>query len=476
MALKTHPRSRAVAPAVELQSLVDSHERPFVVIDEHYRVLALNKAYERAYGIPAEKARTGCCYEVSHGRSRPCHEAGEDCPHLRVFRRRTRYTCLHVHYDEQGRPHRVRITAMPLVTADGRLLMGETIEDLDPHQADCGPGQAAMAGKSPAFLRCMDELLTAARTEAPVLLQGETGTGKEMAAAFLHRMSGRAAHPFLILDCTVLTESLFEAEVFGHTRDAFTGSTTDKPGLVEQADGGTLFLDEIGEMPLGLQAKLLRFLETGEYRRVGDRRLRRADVRIVCATNRDLQQAVRAGRFREDLYYRIACLTIHLPPLRDRKEDIPLLAEALLARMKHVSGETYRIDPQAQRLLARHDYPGNIRELRNLLFVAASLARDGVIDAEILERALERTRHPSARQPGQPDARPQEERAATEAPSPEPGPPTGAGELPPLEAMEARYLQALLEKHGGNRRKVAAEMGISERTLYRKLKKYGLRD
>ncbi len=187
-----------------------------------------------------------------------------------------------------------------------------------------------MVGEAPAFTACLQQLGLVAASEIPVLLQGETGTGKELAASYIHHGSCRKFKPFVTVDCTVLTDTLFEAEVFGHARGAFTGSVGERAGLLEQANGGTLFLDEVGELPATQQAKLLRVLETGKFRRVGGRGTRKTDIRLICASNVHLWEAVQAGRFREDLYYRIACLTIRLPSLRERMEDIQVLANTLL--------------------------------------------------------------------------------------------------------------------------------------------------
>ena len=230
--------------------------------------------------------------------------------------------------------HQVRVTAYPLRSGSGELFMGELIEPLsaiEQDRLDCN----RMVGQARTFTACMEQLKLVAATAAPVLLQGETGTGKELAASFIHGHSPRREKPFLTVDCTSLTDTLFEAEVFGHTRGAFTGSVGEKLGLFEQADGGTLFLDEVGELPMNQQAKLLRVLETGQYRRVGGRGTRKVDVRVICATNRHLWEAVQATSFREDLYYRIACLTVRLPSLRERLEDIPMLANSLLEPVSH---------------------------------------------------------------------------------------------------------------------------------------------
>jgi transcriptional regulator with GAF, ATPase, and Fis domain len=329
-----------------------------------------------------------------------------------------------------------------------------------------------MVGSTTPFLACLEQLKMTAAAHAPVLLQGETGTGKELAANFIHQNSPRSDKPFLTVDCTVLTEALFEAEVFGHARGAFTGSVGERTGLFEQADGGTLFLDEVGELPLSQQAKLLRALESGQYRRVGGRNYRKADVRIVCATNRHLWESVSAGQFREDLYYRIACLAVRLPPLRERLDDIGLLAANLLQPISRTLSLRFSLTDEAVELLKQYHYPGNVRELRNILFIAATQSSNGEIGAPVINQVLlQESRNgrgaAHADTPAEPAAQ-----AHIEAAGPSPrGMPLDA---PTLHEVEARHIADLLAQHNHNRRKVAELLEVSERTLYRKLKRYHL--
>jgi DNA-binding NtrC family response regulator len=262
----------------------------------------------------------------------------------------------------------------------------------------------------------------------------------------------------------VLTEPLFEAEVFGHAKGAFTGSVGERIGLFEQAHGGTLFLDEVGELPMSQQAKLLRVLETGQYRRVGGRGTRKADVRIVCATNRHLWDRVKEGQFREDLYYRIACLAVRLPPLRERIDDIQVLAPNLLEPISNTMARRFTLTSAATERLKQYNYPGNVRELRNILFIAATHSSNGEIDADILGEVFDL--HAAGKvQPCQPEplAEPQEVRKPSAQPA-----------ATSLHGLEAQHIADLLAQHGGSRKKVAEAMGVSERTLYRKLKRYGL--
>jgi len=448
---------------ISLQSLIDTHERPFVVIDRHHRVVAINKAYQQVYGLEPGQVVGRPCYQVSHHSDKPCFESGGDCPHEKIYSGADSCSCLHVHYDDTGGIHRVRFKAYPLLDDSGEMLLGEVIEELSdvrPEQTD----QLNMVGKSPAFLKVLEQLNMAATSDAPVLLEGETGTGKDLAANYIHLQSNRHDKPFLTLDCTVLTESLFESEVFGHEQGAFTGSVGAKEGLFELVDGGTLFLDEIGELPVALQAKLLRVLETGEYRRVGGRKTLYTNARIICATNRNLGADVEARSFREDLYYRIACLHIRIPDLRTRPQDIPLLAQALLDRISQATGRGYELTPDGVSELEAYHYPGNIRELRNILSVAAAHCMDGVIGAPNITAVIGdmKSRRPAPRGAVQPD-RPHAVVVSG----------TG-GEACTLEDIELRHIRRLLKQHEGKRRKVADALGVSERTLYRKLKRYHL--
>ncbi|MGB5298930.1 MAG: sigma 54-interacting transcriptional regulator [Thiogranum sp.] len=476
---------------IDLQSVVDTHEQPFVIIDRDFTIVAVNRAYEQAYGSTRENMIGQHCYQVSHQNDKPCFELGEDCPHQTLYQTGKSCSCMHIHYDPDGCAHQVRINAYPLMDSAGELYLGEAVQDLS-EPGVRSSDRIHMVGQSPIFLRMLEQLKLAAAADAPILLQGETGTGKDLAANFIHQHSSRCNKPFLTLDCTVLTESLFEAEVFGHERGAFTGSVGEKQGLFEVVNGGTLFLDEIGEMPAQLQAKLLRVLETGEYRRVGGHKTLHTNARIICATNRNLGSDIESKDFREDLYYRIACLHIQMPSLRERLRDVPLLAETLLEGISQSTGRRYQLSANSVMELQTYHYPGNIRELRNILSVAAAQVTDGRLDAKNIAevvRCMKSRRRASikrrasdlgiaeSRSPQdaaqkrrtsdfQTDAAPEPKKAP--APSPAPT------DEHTLQTMEAQHIVQLLKLHQGNRREVAAALGISERTMYRKLKRYGL--
>src|SRR5687768_8751603 len=284
-----------------------------------------------------------------------------------------------------------------------------------------------------------------ARTAATVLLLGESGTGKEVAARAIHTQSPRAKKPFMAINCAALSEQLLESELFGHEKGAFTGATERKRGRLELADGGTFFLDEIGEMKPELQAKLLRVLQERRFERVGGSRTLEVDVRWIAATNRDLRSMIDEGRFREDLYHRLAVFPIKLPPLRERKTDLLPLAKTLLDRIaRDLKRPIYKLSPAAEKRLLNATWRGNVRELANVLERAAILAEADTIDAPHIW--IEDSDKPIA--PG--------------------------GEVKPLVELEKEAILHALEVVGGNRRRAAELLGIGERTLYDKLKKYGV--
>ncbi len=304
------------------------------------------------------------------------------------------------------------------------------------------PG-AAFVGASPVFCRLMQLVDRVAPSDSSVLISGETGSGKEMVAKLLHARSRRARRPFVVVECAALQETLLQSELFGHERGAFTGADRAKPGLFEVAHGGTIFLDEIGEVSLTTQVKLLRVLDTSTFRRVGGTQEIRVDVRILAATNRDLQVVVRQGAFREDLYYRFSTIALAVPALRERAGDVELLAAHFLALLNERLGVRRRFGAAALELLRRHDWPGNVRELRHAV-EAAVVVCDGV---EIGPEQL-----PASVRGGGPAAA-----GATEA-------------FPTLEQLEAAHIERALQLSNGHRGQAARLLGISERNLYRKLK------
>ncbi|MHB1300859.1 MAG: sigma-54 interaction domain-containing protein [Burkholderiales bacterium] len=435
----------------ELQSLIDVQENPFVLIDEHYRIVAANRAYCLNYGVSGSDVMGRLCHEVSHLSSVPCHQNGEDCPHREVFRSGRVHEVVHTHFDRHHQKEYVRIKGHPISGVGGMRYLGEAIFRLAGSE-EMGCREMQMTGSSPAFLSCLGHLSRAAQCEAQVLLLGESGVGKELAAQYIHRHSSRCDKPFVTLNCASIADNLFEDELFGHERGAFTGCIGRKPGLFEVADGGMLFLDEVGEIPLPMQAKLLRVLETGEFRRLGGVETLHADVRLVFATNRDLLEMAKTGHFRLDLYYRIAAIDVRLPSLRERRGDIPALTEVMLGRMVRAGVPPFRITGEAMKKLLSHSFPGNVRELRNILQKAAAVCDHGIITADHIHLGNLPLGH-------DPDESPAKVKPTEDA---------------SIARIEADHISELLARCNGHRRNAADALGISERTLYRKLRRYGL--
>ncbi len=380
-----------------------------------------------------------------------------------------------------------------------------------------------LIGESPAMVQAQSRLLQVAPTDLTVLITGETGTGKEVFAHAVHDLSGRKKHPFVSVNCGAIPETLLESELFGAEKGAFTGSVEQRKGFFETAHRGTIFLDEIGEMPIGTQVKLLRILESGEFSRLGSSDVHKVDVRVVAATNRDLAYEVRQGRFRQDLFFRLNSVNIHLPPLRQHPEDIPLLVEHFGQRVADKNATTFEgIDPAAASIMASMPWPGNVRELRNLIETMVTLEQGARITESMLLRYLPapsqyesldtpstaivrvadmpRTAAESAdiamlyrtllqlssdvtemktvlrhllsmsvdMQPVAPNT------SAVVPVTPVTAPQASASDELNLAALERQAIETALRRTQGNRRESAQLLGISERTLYRKIDEYGL--
>ncbi len=310
-------------------------------------------------------------------------------------------------------------------------------------------GDPEIVGRSPVLLQALERLKQAAASDADILIEAESGTGKELAARLVHRLSARRAGPFVAVNCAALPETLLEAELFGYTRGAFTGAVAPRPGKFEQADGGTLLLDEIGEMPLSLQPKLLRVLQEREVDRLGSQRPVAVNVRVIATTNRSLRELVARERFRADLYYRLNVIPVRLPPLRERREDIALLAVHFLQKYAGSSRwPQVELSTELQQRMLAYDWPGNVRELENFIRRALVLAPAPRLGPELLDELLL------------------------------PAPGTETAEVVPvtLREMERRLLARTLEATGGNRTRTAELLGISIRTVRNKIRAYGLED
>ncbi len=435
-------------PLPELMSFLEGLPEPHILFDSQYRILAANAAYRRQFS-PQHSVVGRTCYEVSHHFNLPCDQVGESCPLARSRESGQRERVLHLHHNAKGEEY-VNIELAPLLDAQGQ--QAYYVEKMEPLRVAQGQATAqGLIGRSPAFMHMLGLVARVAPSPATVLLLGESGTGKELVARAVHEASKRAAKALVPVDCVSLPENLFESELFGHERGAFTGANAARAGLVEAASGGSLFLDEVGDIPLSMQVKLLRLLETGTYRRVGSSEQRHADIRVIAATHRDLNQMVAQGRFREDLYYRLSTFPIYLPPLRARPEDISLLATALLARV--APERKLAVSDSAMQALQAQAYPGNVRELRNLLERSALLCDGNTLEASHVTQALLSGHRGHSLPPPVPASDP----AAPAAPI-------------SLKSVAKAALRHMAEQHQGSRAELAAQLGISERSLYRKLK------
>jgi len=424
--------------AEELLPLLDCFPHPAIVVRPDHEIVFENRAYRAVYA----EARIGRkCFEASHHRDTPCDECGETCPMKLCVERGSAARVLHVHFTPHG-PEHLDLEVWPICDAAGTpVLYTEVIRPVPTIGATPGPNR--LIGRSPAFNESVGLVQRVAPSDIPVLLIGESGTGKELMARAIHDASHRASRPFVPVACSGFSASLFESELFGHERGAFTGAHARHQGLVELARKGTLFLDEVGDMPLSLQAKMLRLLESLTFRRVGGNQDILADFRLVCATNCDLARMVEEGGFRRDLYYRINGFPIRVPTLRERIEDVPLLARSFLA----AAGSQKTLHPDTVALLQAHSFPGNVRELRNLVHYA-----DLVADGDVLL-----PRHFPLEARGA---------SATEVVVED----ILGGEIVSLEELEHRYVAWADRRFGGSRAELAHLLGISERTLYRRIR------
>ncbi len=334
---------------------------------------------------------------------------------------------------------------LTLRKAEERERLGRDVAGLRAQLAT-GPEERGLVAQSAPMRAALDLVARVAEHNTTVLITGESGTGKEVIARAIHRASPRAARPFVGINCAAIPESLLESELFGHVRGAFTGATADKAGLFDQANGGTLLLDEIGEMPVGLQSKLLRVLQEGEIRRVGDQKTRKVDVRVLAATARNLAAEAAAGRFREDLFYRLNVVAIELPPLRQRREDIAPLARHFVARLAQRFGRPLTLSDATVTWLEQQEWRGNVRELENAIERAVVLTDRNELEPGDF-RAVPRSTHHA--------------------------PPTGTlSDV--VEAAETQAISDALKAVDGNRREAAKRLGVSLRTLFYKMSRYGL--
>lgn len=426
------------SPPEYLGQLIESLNEPYVVIDQNYVIRLANDAYIQLHNHSGADAVLGRkCFEVSHAYSLPCDQSGESCPLSLSRESGAQERVVHIHRrSDQDLYESIDLT--PLKDSQGNINF--FLERLQPLQNFSPNSQReGLTGRSLLFLRMLEYLNRVSPSDTTVLIQGESGTGKELVARAIHDSSKRSLKPFITVDCTGLPETLIESELFGHEKGAFTGAYTLKRGLVEEADGGTLFLDEIGDIPLGLQAKLLRFLESGTYRRVGSNQLRHSNIRLLSATHQPLKELVQAGAFRNDLYYRISTFPIFVPSLRERLDDIPILIASLLKRIGN--GRSYKVSDSALRMLMGYTFPGNIRELKNILERAVLLCDGKVIEPAHLPNEIAVTQKPKLKFLN------------------------NVAQNVQIEVEVENLLAG-----GLSRREAAQQLGISERTLYRILR------
>jgi two-component system response regulator HydG len=421
------------------QAVLDSIGEGVLALDADRVVTAVNRTAERITGYAESEIVGRVCTEFLACRA----ECARACPVLKVLGGGQTVTNFETEFrDRAGRVLPVSLSVAPLHDTRGEIVGAvETFRDL----RTLLPATAAPAGLVVGNTRRMRQIVEFVQvlkdSDATVLLQGESGTGKGLLAGTIHRAGRRAQKPFVTVTCSALPEGLLESELFGHVRGAFTGAIRDTVGRFELADGGTIFLDEVAELSPAMQVKLLRFLQDHEFERVGSTKTVRVDVRVIAATNQDLHRATMEGRFRTDLFYRLNVIPIELPPLRERREDLPLLVDHVLGRLA-AKGRTVRtVSPEVMELFLQYPWPGNIRELENVLEHAALCSRGSVIDVEALPRSLLRP-HP--------------------APTPRP------------RADEMERTLEMVARHHGNQSRAARALGISRTTLWRRLRRLGM--
>ena len=451
-----------------LTQFLDNLEEGVLFLDRRRQVVAMNKAARRMLGRREDEILNRLCPGLFQGTAcaRNCEKQG-GCALMATVRGEKLVQDLVVQRPD-GELIPLRMWAMQLPSDAGlasyAVVLRDRSQEVRLEEAASERLQlGGLVGHGPAMQELFRQILRAAASEASVLVTGESGTGKELVARALHDNSSRAGGPYLRVHCAAFPEQLLEAELFGHARGAFTGAAAAREGRFEAAHGGTLLLDEIGEVPLNVQVKLLRVLQEREIERLGENQPRQVDVRILAATHRDLPAMVRDGAFRADLYYRLRVLPLHVPALRERREDIPLLVDALLASLRgRHPGREVQVSAEALDTLGAHDWPGNVRELANALEYALVHAEG----ATLLPRHLPPEVRESARGGDAPV------RAADLAPTrlaqPYYRPPAGPA------GREREILSRALKECGGNRAEAARRLGMSRTTLWKRLKQYGL--
>jgi PAS domain S-box-containing protein len=443
-------RSPSHAPAGAQEIILESISDGVFTVDHDWRITSFNRAAEEITGVPRKEAIGRRCCDVF--RSGMCET---DCALRRTMETGVQIVNRAAYIvDSEGRRVPVSVSTALLRDEKRKIVGGvETFRDLSVveelrKELEGRFELGDMVSRSPAIRRIFDILPQVAASESTVLIQGETGTGKELLARALHGLSRRAEGPFVAVNCGALPDTLLESELFGYLAGAFTGAEKDKPGRFAIAEGGTIFLDEIGDVSPALQVRFLRFLQERTYEPLGGAESLHADVRVIAASNRDLATLVREGAFRQDLFYRINVVRLELPPLRKRKEDVPLLVQRFIERLNRAQGRGVSgISPEAVAILMAHDFPGNIRELENAVEHAFVLCGDGPIESAHLPAEFNAAPKPSSR-------------ISRIAASP--------------RALEAQAILDALRRNRFNRLAAARDLGIHKSTLFRKIKSFGL--
>jgi len=424
--------------------ILDSIADGVFTIDLDFKITSINRAAEEILGIRAGEAIGRLCFEIFHANI--CEHS---CALKETLRTGTNIIGKTIYIvNSKGEKLPISVSTALLKNRRGEIIGGvESFRDLSALETLRKEIEAAytfedIVSKNKAMREIFSILPDIARSESSVLIEGQSGTGKELITRAIHSLSPRREKPLVTVNCAAVPDNLLESELFGYKAGAFTDARKDKPGRIAAAEGGTVFLDEVGELSPVVQAKLLRFLQEREYEPLGGTAPVKADVRIIAATNKDLRRAVEAGGFREDLYYRLNVVNISIPPLAERREDVPLLIRHFIKKFNSLTGKSVEgVSDDVMNILMDHDYPGNVRELANVIEHAFVLCRESYIQREHLPRRMRREDLPFD------------------------------GGLS-LEEMERLYITRALEKNAGNRTKAASELGINASTLWRKMKKY----
>lgn len=428
--------------------ILDSIADGVFTIDRQWRITSFNKAAETITGISSEEAIGQQCCDVfrasiceTNCALRETFKTGRPVVNKTIFI-----------INSSGRRIPISVSTALLMDQDGQIIGGvETFRDLSAieelrRQLEKKYSFQDIISQNSEMMEIFEILPSIAESDSTVLIEGESGTGKELIARAIHNLSHRKEKPIVTVNCGALPDTLLESELFGYKAGAFTGANKDKPGRFARADEGSIFLDEIADVSPALQARLLRVIQERTYEPLGATESVRADVRIITASNRNLDKLVKAGEFREDLFYRINVIQIKLPPLRERKEDIPLLVDHFISRFSKLKSKLITgISPDVLSILMNHDYPGNIRELENIIEHAFVLCRGSIIDVNDLAENL----------------RPAKGKPSAQSSS--------------LSDLEAGFITEALRKNNWNRAKTAAELGIHKTTLWRKMKRLGIR-